>query len=81
VVAIREISMRTALLVAGLILALVSVSTAMPVARQPSVSQGTQIHGCHQYYDRDLSGWHRHHDACDTFRGLVGSKNRNPTKG
>jgi hypothetical protein len=67
--------MRTALLVAGLILGLVSVSTAMPVARPPSVSQG------HQYYDRDLRGWHRHHEACDTLRDLVGSKNRKPANG
>ena len=73
--------MRTALLVAGLILGLVSVSTAMPVARPPSVSQGTPIHGCHQYYDRDLRGWHRHHEACDTLRDLVGSKNRKPANG
>ena len=73
--------MRTTLLVAGLILGLVSVSTAMPVARPPSVSEGTQIHGCHQYYDRDLRGWHRHIEACDTLRDLVGSKNRKPANG
>jgi len=73
--------MRTALLVAGLMLVLVSASTAMPVARLPSASLGTQIHGCHHYYDRDLSAWHRHHEACDTFRGLVGNKNRTPPKG
>ena len=33
--------MRTPLLVSGLILGLVSVSTAMPVAAPPSVSKGT----------------------------------------
>jgi hypothetical protein len=72
--------MRTAFLASGLTLALVSLSTAMPVAVPPSVSKLTQTHGCHPYYDHDLSGWHRHDSACNALRGLVGGKNRNPAK-
>ena len=72
--------MRTAFLVFGLTLVFVSVSAAMPVAVLSSVSKASQIHGCHQYYDRDLSGWHRHDDACNALRGLVSGKNRNPAK-
>jgi len=72
--------MRTAFLVFGLILVFVSVSAAMPVAVLSSVSKASQIHGCHQYYDHDLSGWHRHGNACNAPRGSVGSKNQNPAK-
>jgi hypothetical protein len=72
--------MRTAFLVFGLTLVFVSVSAAMPVAALSSVSKASQIHGCHQYYDHDPSGRHRHDDACNALRGLVSGKNRNPAK-
>ena len=64
--------MRTAILAAGIMFSLVSASTAMPIAAPPAPSKTIQVHGCHQYYAHDQSGWHRHDKGCGTLRGLVG---------
>ena len=72
--------MRATILAAGIILGLVPVSMAMPVAPVAPASNAIQIHGCHHYYAQDMSGWHRHDKGCSTLRGMVGSKSRTPTK-
>ena len=68
--------MRTAILVSGIILGLLSTASAMPVAFPPAASRTVQVHGCHPYYAHDWSGWHRHEKDC-TLPSLPGGKNRN----
>jgi hypothetical protein len=71
--------MRTAILASGISLGLLSIASAMPMAFPPTPSRAVQIHGCHQYYAHDLSGWHRHEKDCGPA-GLTGGKNRNPAR-
>ena len=73
--------MRAAILASGILLGLAPAAMAMPLASLPVLAEAIQIHGCHQYYGRDMSGWHRHDKECRTLRGTVGSKSRNPAKG
>jgi len=72
--------MRVAIVASGIALLLTSASVAMPIAPSPIPPNAILIHGCHHYYAHDPSGWHRHDKGCNTLRGLVGGKNRNPAK-
>ena len=74
-----ETTMRVAILVVG-VAAISSAALALPLAPPPVVSTTIQVHGCHQYYAQDLSGWHRHDMDCRKIRGLVGGKNRSSEK-
>jgi hypothetical protein len=68
--------MRVAILVVGVAVSLGSTALALPLAPPPVVSTTIQVHGCHQYYAQDLSGWHRHDQDCRRLRGIVGHKSR-----
>jgi hypothetical protein len=70
--------MRIAILALGLTTTLITGSLAMPAPPMPIVllANTIQVHGCHHYYDQDVSGWHRHDNNCAT-----GSKNRKPVQG
>ncbi len=72
--------MQGAMLTAGIILGLGSAGMAMPLATVRAAPEALQVHGCHQYYSEDMSGWHRHDKECRTLRGAVGRKSRNVTK-
>jgi len=72
--------MRIAILASGIVWLLTSASVAMPIAPWPILPNAILVHGCHHHYAHDLSGWHRHDKECNTLRGLVGGKNRNPAK-
>ncbi len=72
--------MRAAILASGIVLALVSTSTAMPVTPLPTLFGALQVHGCHHNYAHDMSGWHRHDKECRPLRGTVGRKSRSPAK-
>jgi hypothetical protein len=67
--------MRTAILASGIILGLLSIATAMPMALPAAASRTVQIHGCHPYYAHDWSGWHRHERDC-ALPALPNSKSR-----
>jgi hypothetical protein len=34
----------------------------------------TPIHGCHDNYEKDMRGWHRHARHCQPQRGLTRAK-------
>jgi hypothetical protein len=72
--------MRAAILASVTILALASTSMAMPIAPSFAPSSTIRAHGCHQYYAHDISGWHRHDQSCNTFRGIAGQTNRSHIK-
>jgi len=72
--------MRATIIAFGTILASASTSSAMPVAPLSAPPNAIQVHGCHHYYAQDISGWHRHDQSCNTLRGVVGRKNRNPVR-
>ena len=68
--------MRATLLAPAIGIGSVSVSMAFPVALQPAAAEPVRIHGCHHAYGRDVTGWHRHDQACLTLRSIVARKNR-----
>jgi hypothetical protein len=68
--------MRAALLASAISIGWASVSMAFPVAPEGAAPEAVRIHGCHQTYGQDVTGWHRHDRGCQTLRGLVGRKNR-----
>ena len=67
--------MRTAILASGIILGLLSIATAMPMALPAAAPRTVQIHGCHPHYAHDWSGWHRHERDC-ALPALPNSKSR-----
>jgi hypothetical protein len=71
--------MRTASVALGIILGLLSIARAMPLAPLAAPSQTVQVHGCHQHYAHDLGGWHRHEKGCALSR-LGGGKAQSPVK-
>jgi len=72
--------MRATILASAIVLIFSPSALAMPVVPAPVLPAPIQIHGCHHGYSRDVTGWHRHDDACRTLRGLVGRKNRHQVK-
>ena len=71
--------MRTASVALGIILGLLSIARAMPLAPLGAASQTVQVHGCHQHYAHGLSGWHRHEKGC-ALPGLFSGKAQSPMK-
>jgi hypothetical protein len=68
--------MRAALLASAISIGAVSASMAFPVALQPAAPELVRIHGCHHTYRHDVTGWHRHDQACRTLRTIVARKKR-----
>lgn len=71
--------MRTASMALGIILGLLSIARAMPLAPLAAPSQPVRVHGCHQHYAHDVGGWHRHEKGC-ALPGLTGAKAQSPVK-
>ena len=68
--------MRAMLLACTITIGSVSVAMAFPVALQPAAPELAKIHGCHHAYRQDVTGWHRHDQACRTLRRIVARKKR-----
>jgi hypothetical protein len=60
--------MRLAIVALGLTLCSIPPCPAMPVAPLLVSRTSIQVHGCHQHYAHDLTGWHRHDNNCRTPR-------------
>lgn len=72
--------MRVPTLSLALILIATSSAVAFPTNPLPHFSPVIQVHGCHQHYAQDQSGWHRHDKHCQKLRNIVKPQRKPPER-